>query len=65
MVSRPVSLLPRNKGHKSRKKAKERREEEERIAAREKALLDEVQQRDLSDWCYIALSCGRCSHPVE
>lgn len=31
----------RKKGHRSRKKAKERREEEERIVARERALLDE------------------------
>lgn len=31
----------RNKGHRSRKKAKERREEEERIVARERALQDD------------------------
>lgn len=37
-----VLLLGRSKGHKSRKKAKERREEEERVAARERALQDEV-----------------------
>ena len=35
-------LCVRSKSHRSRKKAKERREEEDRIAARERALQDEV-----------------------
>lgn len=34
----------RGAGHRSRKKARERREEEERTVAKEKALLDEVRE---------------------
>lgn len=38
----PLCYCARSKSHRSRKKAKERREEEDRITARERALQDEV-----------------------